>query len=827
MSSQFYSNEHLGQSQFYFWYGQVLGDWEKNETSKPHNKDDIPGWGKRYRVAILGRDSRAVDKGVGNDELPMAEVLLPVTAGAGPGGGVQTPNISQNTFVVGFYKDGINCREPIIMGVLPNFSQATCNAYSSNDQERFNPASGYNPEDQSHYVPDYNLWLQYGGWPIKESNDGGTVNGIDVANKKQKIDGERSFYIPSPYKCSASAGSSELSGIAKILQDGINLINQINRSVLDYSSAISSIENTIKSVISTISLYITSLMKNMIQKMRGFILNQLNKAILAVIGLLPPNLKHATNTATEKIMEILNCVFNKIVDELLSLVTDLVQNLITSAVNAANSVVENFIGGSFSNILGTITEGVSSALSAASGILGGALQIAANPTSALDIVFGFVSEFICDGALACPSITGWSPWNGTNTYTPETPKNVSGIGTTAGAGIGTTSIVGFASTGIIGFGSTGFVGIGSTTILRIIGIGTTTISGIGSTSILRIVGIGSTSVIGIGTTGIIGIATEGIVKDDVPCQPTASAPILCQPPVIDLIGGGGSGFKANPIVSASGEIIAFDIVNQGFGYTSTPIARVYSNCGIGNGAVLLPVVTNGRITDIIILDGGVGYLSSPNGSVGGGGQVFATEEETVAYTPRTDSYDVFVPGELVEFEAGDLIFAPAGTEVELYDSEGNVIQAIRGLGQTTCVKIKRTGVLTIPKKKKKKITEPPYKPTNSKGQYPVVLEVKDIIITNPGFNYNDGDEIIINPNCGTEAKPTFDKFGRLVSITVTQKGVGCTEMPKIYIESKTGINARMKVLFEPIRVGDLPEDRDIVPSSANIINVVDCVGRVN
>ena len=791
--SHYYTNEHIGQSPFYFWYGQVLGDWEGNESGKIQNRNDSPGWGKRYKVAILGRDERAVDKGADNNSLAMAEVLLPVTAGSGLGGGVQTPNIAQNTFVVGFYKDGINCREPIIMGLLPNFSQTVCAAYSGNDTERFNPASGFKPQDP---VAGFNMWKTdelIAGSIIKESNDGTFVNAFDVRRTIQLKEGARSHYVPRTYKCDGSGG--EMVGIAKAIQDAVNLLNQIKSEILSFSNALSSIQSTIKKVINTVALYVTSLVKNLIQKMRSYILNQINKATSAALNLIPPNLRYTSITGIQKSTDVLNCVFNKIINRLIKLVTDTLTNLIDGAVNTAMCAAEHFIGGLLSNILGEITSAVDSALNSIGGLLNGSLSVAGQVINGIDTVIGYLKFFTCEDELACPNIQQWSFWYGANDFTQKVSDKLSSI---------------------------------------------------------------------------LGNISQNYDQTTI----CSTGPVLCGPPTIELVGGGGGfGFSANPIISSVGSVLGFDIINPGQNYTSTPIVNFNSDCGIGNGAVLMPIVaglgttsnagvgttsnagigttsnvglgttsnagigttsnagigttsnTSGGIIDIVVIDGGVGYLSSPNGSTGGGGQVFSTPDQTIIYTLDINKYQVFVPGELVEVEKGEFIYMPAGSNTQLYDENGNVIQNIFGQGQITGIELLDNGVLTIPNKPDTQ-TMSPSDPTRSNGSYPVVLSIKKIIVANPGINYRENDKIVISPSCGAELDPKYDDFGRLVSVAVLKDGIGFTDIPDIYIESLTGINARMIPLFNVIRVGDLPEEQDIVPIGTPIINVVDCVGRV-
>ena len=80
-----------------------------------------PGFGQRYKVRIFGKQRS--EKVVPDEQLPMAEVLYPVTAGSGLGGARQTANIKQGDYVVGFYRDGMDQTEPVIWGLFGTGAQ--------------------------------------------------------------------------------------------------------------------------------------------------------------------------------------------------------------------------------------------------------------------------------------------------------------------------------------------------------------------------------------------------------------------------------------------------------------------------------------------------------------------------------------------------------------------------------------------------------------------------------------------------------------------------------------------------------------------------------
>ena len=53
-----------------------------------------------------------------DEELPGPYVMYPVTAGGGGRGSSQNANLTQGTFVFGFFMDGEDAQLPVIMGVL-------------------------------------------------------------------------------------------------------------------------------------------------------------------------------------------------------------------------------------------------------------------------------------------------------------------------------------------------------------------------------------------------------------------------------------------------------------------------------------------------------------------------------------------------------------------------------------------------------------------------------------------------------------------------------------------------------------------------------------
>lgn len=71
----------------------------------------------RYRVRIVGYHTK--EKGdIPTEDLPWAMVIQPITSAAISGIGMTPTGILEGTWVMGFFRDGRNAQEPVILGTL-------------------------------------------------------------------------------------------------------------------------------------------------------------------------------------------------------------------------------------------------------------------------------------------------------------------------------------------------------------------------------------------------------------------------------------------------------------------------------------------------------------------------------------------------------------------------------------------------------------------------------------------------------------------------------------------------------------------------------------
>jgi hypothetical protein len=140
------------------WFGRVVSSvsWQDNIEASHFDPKNQKGWGYRYRVRYFGIHSGNTEE-LPDEQLPMANVVMPVTSGSGLGGSFDTPAILAGTIVTGFFLDGIAGQEPYIDGILINSNNTVPKKQPQGNiggLQLFNDTyKGTNPQTAA-YVPD-------------------------------------------------------------------------------------------------------------------------------------------------------------------------------------------------------------------------------------------------------------------------------------------------------------------------------------------------------------------------------------------------------------------------------------------------------------------------------------------------------------------------------------------------------------------------------------------------------------------------------------------------------------------------------------------------
>ena len=131
------SSQFVGRDGFRWWIGQIAS----TDSQKEQGVEGKKGWGFRYKVRIMGYQSYSED--IATEDLPYAQVLLPVTAGSGAANYALSPVLKQNDVVVGFFLDGDEAQLPMILGQFPR----TRFANAGDTTGPFSGGTGYSDEN--------------------------------------------------------------------------------------------------------------------------------------------------------------------------------------------------------------------------------------------------------------------------------------------------------------------------------------------------------------------------------------------------------------------------------------------------------------------------------------------------------------------------------------------------------------------------------------------------------------------------------------------------------------------------------------------------------
>jgi len=829
LENSLFTSNVTGADGFYWWIGQVVDNktWKENSQDKKFEKaDDIKGFGSRYKVRIFGHHT-ADKKDIQDDQLPWAQVMLPVTAGGGQNGVSQTTGIKQGNIVFGFFMDGMEAQQPIIMGILGNNDQTSLE--KKIPQQGFVPMSGFAngervptmgvPSSSSSGVPSGKTSnggvssgkgspSSSGGKPLE--GDGSNINRTNNQDNEQKKDGNIKTHLAKSGKC----GGNDMDGINLEIEKIIKQIEKIQNTVNDWGTAasakITDIKKKTDELIGKGARVLSRFMKSIVDGVRKYISEKLNEKMKDNYDKMLPNERPAFKDKQSGILDKIGCLFNKIIDGLIDLMGNALNNMIDKIVNVAQCVAESLVGNILNKLMGFISGAIDAILGPINAILsaiGGAISLAGDLFGMLQGLLGFLS---CDENPDCPDVGEWSTWGGA----------LSGGGASLQQAFETAKSIGQS-------------------------VGDSFSSSAQSISDL----LGSAA------------SSAGDVLNISGCD---VAPLLCGPPLVTFFGSG-SGAAGNAIVGPTGEVLGIDILSTGSGYNGSSTVKITDPCGNGNGAVgkivLGPSQPPGKggnanknrgkkgtgIIEVVMVNPGFGYRKNYNGSKGGMGRVWSQPYQTTVQRgpngPRGSSANKSYlrpldPGEVVDICPGDIVTIPHSCTAELYDVEtGEILQ--RFISGRTVVTSSKCGRLTAPR-----ISDDDFRlleeqglseidiintglnaAVTDNGSYPVITKICDIFIKNPGINYSPADTITVSPANGAVLEPVYGEYGRLIGVNILDQGYGFTEVPEIYIESETGYNAIIIPLMCVNRKGNDLAGELTPDERANVITVIDCVGR--
>ena len=379
-----------------------------------------------------------------------------------------------------------------------------------------------------------------------------------------------------------------------------------------------------------------------------------------------------------------------------------------------------------------------------------------------------------------------------------------------------------------------------------------------------------------GTPAASGTFTGDISSDSDTITNVSNTTNLAPGVNVTVVSGNGTvtGQSNHKVVSISGTTVTLDQTFGGSGTATTALFLSGTNQGDvaldPNGNILYipddsvaknddgtyPEGTTLGVVSVAVTNGGIDYLSTPDGSQGGDGRTWANVDETTLKRADGTYETPMKPGQTVEVFPGDEITYPGGiiTDVTRQESITTPPPTVNSVNVNGIIPPSTTGTTTTGgtgvagdtggatgnlggEGTNAIIISKPIPtlandrtgayPSLGDGSYPVILEIGSMFITDSGFNYREDDTVVIEPRNGAELKVKLDGTGSLTGVDVISKGQGFIEEPNVYIRSKTGYNATIVPIFNVKSVGSGDgEDIPNIPLTDSIIKVIDCVGKI-
>lgn len=855
----------LGRDGFVWWIGQVApaSVWrnEKSKIDSGKNKRDSKGnpeigdsWAYRCKVRIVGYHTFDGDI-LPDIDLPWAHVTASPESGNAQGSVGKTMMLVGGETVYGFFLDGDDAQQPVIVGCLYR-NESTTN-FITEDFLKKEKSSQFRP------FPGNQGPLTQGPTQIREKNPAVQQPPKDAADPTVGIQTSALVGDPVPavreqnkpgadqlIRKSLATQQFTLKGceikvvrengcndniigkISSAIQEFIAFVNRLEKAIDKYIDPVLNIAVDIANEIRNFANKIVGIIKFIINNMRNGIIGLVTKLFGQFIGLVVPLPQQPPiASATKNIIDIIFCIFEKLLPILIDFLVKMLTNMVGKAINAPLCAVEQAVGAILNKLIDSIDKllrPIFSGLNWLIGAVGQVKDILGKVSSLAQQILSFLS---CD-RLKCETPTEWSPCGG-----PERK--------------------------------------GSDSWNR----------ALKSMNVLR--GINSNLDIAMGQMSLYGYTGNSPYRDctEKTLRPTNQIDQLalppgvqanrCIPPEIEIFGDGVQA-QAVAVVNNSGSIISIEILNRGKGYTKPPTVVIRDNTNFGNGAQATAEVRNGEVTAIYLNNSGSGYCPTNLTSIIKAPTYLVTankysfyEGETVIFTISAENipdgtvlgYEIFGDITVDDLEGVNSLYgsvklnsgrATKSFKFKQDNINENAEVVLFDLLDVEGVKVARTTVVVsnelspvLPPEPNDPRESPPGTPIPDPGGgtgigstsvsrpiFPgittdfrgdtgigtgIVGVITSIVIPNPGTGYTSGDTIDIG-NCRFEI--IVSQSGAIVGVKSTTCNTEFSDLPTPIINTTTGEGARA---FPVLTLSPKLKQPVVTVNQEGIIKVVDCI----
>jgi hypothetical protein len=602
-------SNYIGKDGFTWWIGQVAHSsvWaEKSEMSLEGTKDGV--WGARCKVRIVGYHS--FDGNIlSDDDLPWAQVMLDPSFGSAQGGIGGTLHLRGGETCFGFFLDGDDGQQPVIIGLLYR-SDGTKNLQTEDvvtkeKSSKFKPFTGHpgnlikpsqkdSRASKSFTEAETSPLSQASATNIAFKSDFGfsstsTTNSATIQQFGDKIAG-----IKSGIPAASTLSVEKKADITLVRPNGCenNLIGQITQAIQDFIAVTNGLDRYLHTYIDPIlnevvnvgnlvkktASQVLGIVKLIINNLRGTIFKCIASLFRKLVGLVvPPPQQTIVLEAMKKILDTIFCILEKLPASLLNFIENMLSDLI-APINAPACAIEQLTAGILSELMNAIEDALADIMSGISWLTNGLSSITGILNQASSLASQILSFLECTG-LACKTPSVWAAKFGPNEKEADDwQKMVSNVNILNGLSKDLGSIE----------------------------------AAIGETPIYGGINGRLNSLFNTCNQKVTNPTNQ---NDIIPLPPGVRYP-SCIPPIVRIVGGDGIGSNAVPIVGANGSIFSVEVTSGGYGYNTKPTVVIVDNSGYGSGATAEAVIENQKVTSIYVTNYGSGYCAGNYTGIG-------------------------------------------------------------------------------------------------------------------------------------------------------------------------------------------------------------------
>lgn len=610
----------IGKDGFIWWIGQIpeAKSW-KAESLHRNYKDEnkkSKNWPERAKVRIIGYHSFRQDD-LKDEELPWAHVMMDPAFGSAQGGEGISSNLTGGEICFGFFLDGDDAQQPVIVGLLhrprsvqnlevdKDFAfqpftghQGTVPSTKRSISQPVNPKQAPAPQPSSQgFTYKDGFWGKLQDPVVGFSS---SLNFIELSKLNLGINSETNFNInysdtlwtskenlavqaflkkaTVTYTPPTFCNSNLIGQITQILQDFIGFTNGLQKYANTYIDPVLNEIVDIKNTISSVASSIGGIIRLIINAIRGGLIKCIIALFKKFIGLVVPcPQQEIFANSARKILDVLFCLFEKLIPYIIEFIEGLLLDLVDSVFSAPACAIEQWVAAILTNVMTSIEESIDVIISGISWLTGGLTNVFDVLNQASTLASQIYSFIGCD-ELKCTTPSKWVSTMGPSEVEADNWSKM----------------------------------VGSVNVFR------DASNELGSVeSALSGLSLYEQSSIYDGCNQLVNNPTS---QYDLPTLLPGIILDRCIPPVISVYGDG-TGAILEPVITEAGSIIAVNIVSPGFGFSRAPTLTVIDNSGYGSGAKLISLIDeNGSINKVAVLSSGSGYcqgnFSSTNSGIG-------------------------------------------------------------------------------------------------------------------------------------------------------------------------------------------------------------------